>query len=367
MAQGKVRYAVVGGGEISQGAFMPGIAASDNSEMTALVTGDPKKAEVLGKRYNLRVYGYEEYETLLKSGEIDAVYVATPNFRHRKDAVPALEAGIHVLLEKPMATSIEDCEAMIEAAERGNAKLMIAYRLHHEPGTLEMVQHMREGTIGEPRTFSSQLTQDLNPKNHRALHGYWAGPVPDMGTYPINAVRHLFGAEPTEVSAMSDNTPGRDYTCDDSVTVSLRFPEGRLAQFFVSYATSGHNYFSVVGERGALLARPSYMFGPGVSIDYDLSVDGETTAHSPGAVEQFGGQTDYFSHCILNDIAPEADGMEGLRDVRILDAIERALTTGQPQSLEPLEYRSRIRPDQVRRLTPVEPPEVVSVETISGD
>ncbi|MFC0336898.1 Predicted dehydrogenase [Kushneria avicenniae] len=366
MAQGKVRYAVVGGGEISQSAFMPGIAASDHSEMMALVTGDSRKAEVLGERYNLKVYGYDEYETLLNSGEIDAVYVATPNFRHRQDAVPALEAGIHVLLEKPMATSIEDCEAIIAAADRSGAKLMIAYRLHHEPGTLEMIQHLREGTIGAPRTFSSQLTQHINPKNHRALHGYWGGPVPDLGTYPINAVRHLFGAEPVEVSAMSESTSDRGYTCDDSVAVGLRFPEGRLAQFFVSYAASGHNHLSVVGERGALFAKPSYMFGPTVSIDYDLSVDGETTSHSPGPVEQFGGQIDYFSHCILNDLAPEADGTEGLRDVRILEAIERALESGQSQSIEPLTYRERLQPDQVRRLTPVEPPEVVSVETISG-
>ncbi|WP_110670671.1 Gfo/Idh/MocA family protein [Salinicola halophilus] len=367
MAQGKVRYAVVAGGEISQRAFMPGIARSEISEMTALVTGDPKKAEVLSERYGLKVYGYDEYETLLHSGEIDAVYVATPNFRHREDTVPALEAGIHVLLEKPMATSVADAEAMIEAAKRGGAKLMIAYRLHHEPGTLEMIDHMRRGTIGAPLAFSSQLTQDLNPQNHRAKHGYWAGPVPDMGTYPINAVRHLFGQEPIEVSAMGDDRPGRDYDCTDSVSVSLRFPEGRLAQFFVSYSTSGHNHLSVVGEKGSLLAKPCYAFGPEVSITYELSVDGKSQSHSAGAVEQFGGQTDYFSQCILDDVEPEADGIEGLRDMRILEAIERALETGQPQTLEPLAYRERIRNDQVRRFATVEPPEVVSVETITGD
>ncbi|WP_223160890.1 Gfo/Idh/MocA family protein [Salinicola aestuarinus] len=367
MARSKVRYAVVGGGEISQRAFMPGIARSEISEMTALVTGDPKKAEVLGERYGLKVYGYDDYDTLLRSGEIDAVYVATPNFRHHDDSIPALEAGIHVLLEKPMATSVADGEAMIEAAERGGAKLMIAYRLHHEPGTLEMIDHMRRGTIGAPLAFSSQLTQDLHPANHRAKHGYWAGPVPDMGAYPINAVRHLFGQEPIEVSAMGDDRPGRDYDCTDSVSVSLRFPEGRLAQFFVSYSASGLNALNVVGEKGTLFSRPCYAFGPDVSITYELSVDGQTQSHSAGAVEQFGGQIDYFSQCILDGVEPEADGIEGLRDMRILEAIERALDSGQPQPLEPLAYRDRMRPDQVRRFATVERPEVVSVATITGD
>ncbi|OHV07857.1 Gfo/Idh/MocA family protein [Kushneria phosphatilytica] len=362
----KIRYAVVSGGEISQGAFMPGISSTTNSELAALVTGDPEKARVLGERYHIRTCGYEDYESLLHSGDIDAVYVASPNFRHREHTVPALRAGVHVLLEKPMATSVEDCEAMLEAADQGGAKLMIAYRLHHEPGTLDMIERLRQGEIGQPRTFSSHFLQNLNERNHRALNGYWAGPVPDLGTYPINAVRHLFASEPIEVSAMADNTPGRHYDCDDTWSVTMRFPEGRMAQFIVGYAASVFNHFSVVGMEGHLQASPCYFFGPGVSITHSITRGSRTTTVAPGAVEQFGGQTDYFSDCILNDREPEADGIEGLRDVRILAAIERAMESGQPQSLEPLTYRDRIRSDQVRQLSPAIPPRIINVETISG-
>ncbi|WP_423822951.1 Gfo/Idh/MocA family oxidoreductase [Salinisphaera sp. SPP-AMP-43] len=367
MAQRKVRYAVIGGGEISQGAFMPGISQSDNSELAALVTGNPTKAETLSAHYGIPTYHYDDYPALLQSGDIDAVYIATPNFMHREHAMPALEAGVHVLLEKPMATSVDDCQAMIGAAANSRAKLMVAYRLHHEPGTLEIIDHLRQGRIGDVRSFSSHFGQAMSESNHRAKHGYWGGPVPDMGNYPLNAVRHMFGQEPISVTAVGSRTPGRSYNFDDSVSVVLGFPEGRQAQFHVSYAATPHNHLSVLGTNGAIFCRPCYVFGPDVSIDYELTNAGETTYHEPGAVEQFGGQTDYFSQCILDDVEPEADGTDGLRDVRVLEAIERALATGQAQTLEPLAYRERITNDQVRRLTPVERPEIVGVNTISGD
>lgn len=162
-SKGRIRYAVVGGGSISQGAFMPGVGQTDNSVMAALVTGDPVKAAHLAKRYGLKSYTYEQYDRLLASGEIDAVYVATPNFRHTEFVVPALEAGIHVLLEKPMATDEAECEKMLEAQKRTGTKLMIAYRLHCEPGTLEMIERVHAGEFGEPRLFTATFTQTVKP------------------------------------------------------------------------------------------------------------------------------------------------------------------------------------------------------------
>nr|WP_106475648.1 Gfo/Idh/MocA family oxidoreductase [Phytohalomonas tamaricis] len=140
-------------------------------------------------------------------------------------------------------------------------------------------------------------------------------------------VRHLFALEPLEVSAVGTKTPGRNYNFDDSVAVTLRFPGERIAQFFVTYASAVFNQFSVVGTKGSVASSPCYFFGPDVAIEYDLTVEGEKRHHNPGPVEQFGGETDYFSDCILNNRDHEADGTEGLRDVRVLAAIERALET----------------------------------------
>src|SRR5215472_861405 len=135
--QRKIRYAVVGLGYITQVAILPAFAhAQENSELAALVSGDPGKLKALGKKYKVpKTYSYEQYADCVSDG-IDAVYIALPNAMHRAYAEGAARAGVHVLCEKPMAVTEQECEAMIEAAEKANVKLMIAYRLHFERGNL---------------------------------------------------------------------------------------------------------------------------------------------------------------------------------------------------------------------------------------
>ena len=333
---GKIRYAVVGGGSISQGAFMPGVGQTENSVMTALVTGDPVKADKLAKRYGLKSYSYTQYSQLLASGEIDAVYVATPNFLHREFVVPALEAGIHVLLEKPMAANEEDCQAMLAAAQQSSAKFMIAYRLHSEPATVEMIERVHAGDFGQPRLFTSTFTQTVKPTNHRMQNGFAAGPVLDMGPYPLNMVRQLFNDEPVEVSAVGTTTPGSELDTPDTVSVCLRFTDERMAQFTLSYTLPSSERFQLIGTQGELEASPCFGYGEGVGITYRATLDGQTREHSHPVVDQFAGETAYFSDCILNDSTPQPSGEEGFRDVRVLLAVERALNTGLPQQLSAL-------------------------------
>ena len=150
----KVRYAVVGIGWISQTAFLPGVEHTGNSEVVAFVSGHEDKAAKVGEKYGVKdLYSYDEYDRLLNSGTIDAVYLATPNWDHVDLAVRTLDAGIHLLLEKPMATSVEDCERIIAASNRSGAKLMIAYRMHHEPAMLKAFETARSGKLGHLRYF----------------------------------------------------------------------------------------------------------------------------------------------------------------------------------------------------------------------
>lgn len=360
---GKIRYAVVGGGSISQGAFMPGVGQTENSVMTALVTGDPIKADKLAKRYDLKSYSYTQYPELLASGEIDAVYVATPNFLHREFVVPALKAGIHVLLEKPMAANEDDCKAMLAAAQRSNAKFMIAYRLHSEPGTLEMIERVHAGDFGRPRLFTSTFTQTVKPTNHRMQNGFAAGPVLDMGPYPLNMVRQLFGDEPIEVSAVGTTAPGSKLGTPDTVSVCLRFSEERMAQFTISYTLPSSERFQLIGTEGEIEASPCFGYGEGVGITYRATVGDQTKEHSHPVVDQFAGETAYFSDCILNDSTPEPGGEEGFRDVRVLLAVERALATGQPQKLDALPAKTVPGSDQKRHYTLAEVPDYIDTES----
>ena len=356
---GIVRYAVIGAGWISQAAFMPGVEHTGNSVMTAIVTGDQKKAEALGKRYGIeRTYHYDAYRAALESGGFDAVYLALPNDQHRQFAIPALEAGIHVLLEKPMATSEEDCRAIEAAAKQSGAKLMIAYRLHFEPATLEAIRIEQSGTLGRVWMFGSTFTQPVAITNHRASHGFAAGPIPDMGTYPINAVRNLFRAEPILVSAIGVRHPHLNYNFDDTVAVTLKFPGERIAQFTVGYGPNTVNEYRITGDKGDLAVHKGFAFpGP---LSHQLTVGETVTTRTFPTLDQFGAETKYFSDCILHDRDPEPDAEEGRLDVRVIAAIERSLETGQPQVLEPYHRTKHPTPDQAIELPAITVPPLVN-------
>lgn len=359
----KIRYAIVALGDISQEAMMPGVEHTGNSEITALVTSDPKKAQELAKKYNVqKTCSYDEFESLLHSGTIDAIYLATPNWRHAEFAIPALKAGIHVLLEKPMEISEEKCREIIEAQRGSKAKLMIAYRLHFEPATLSAIDLIRRGKLGNLRFFTSAFSQNVDPKNHRATNGTVAGPVFDMGPYPINAVRNLFEAEPIEVMAMGSRHPEGGFgDFDDTVAVTLKFPGNRLAQFVVSYAADSIESYNVVGDEGSLTVSPGYTYGK--PLEYDFT-QGQSKKHeSFKNTDHFGGEMKYFSDCILSGKDPEPDGEEGLLDVRVVQAIIRAAETGTKQTLAPIERSKHIDVSQGEKLPAVKPPKPVDAKS----
>jgi predicted dehydrogenase len=151
----KVRYAIVGLGDIAQEDMMPGVEHTGNSEITALVTSDSAKAKELGREYGVdSVFSYEKFTEALDSGTFDAIYLATPNWRHAEFIVPALKAGIHVLTEKPLEVSTAKCKEILEVAARSNAKLMVAYRLHFEPATLDTIDKIQNSRRNARRSPS---------------------------------------------------------------------------------------------------------------------------------------------------------------------------------------------------------------------
>ena len=355
----KVRYAVVGAGWIAQEDFMPSVEHTGNSVMTAIVTGDQEKARLLAKKYGIEhLADYDGYDALLKSGHIDAIYLATPNSDHTSFVVKALEAGIHVLCEKPMAPTEAECQQMIDASEKSGAKLMIAYRLHFEEATIEALETVRAGTIGTPRIFSSVFTQQVAADNSRTDPANWAGPLPDMGPYPINAVRQLFQAEPTEVFAFRASLPEPRFSqVEEMITAVLKFPGERLGTFTISYGANAMGQYRIVGTEGDLEVTPGYTWQQG--LPHKLPVGETTTEKSFGRSDHFGGETKYFSDCVLDDVHPEPDGEEGLADVRVIKAIEESLQTGQPVKVAPLIRKQWPPRAQIMKLSPVEPGKMV--------
>ena len=330
----KVRYAIVGAGWISQEAFMPSVPQSPNSEMTAIVTGNQDVATKLAEFYGIEhVCGYDGYDDLVASDKIDAVYIALPNSMHADFAIRAMNAGKHALVEKPLAISVPECEAMIASAGAAGVHLMTAYRLHSEPMTVEVLERIRSGEIGAVKHFTSDFGFQSPPTNHRLKGEHWGGPLQDIGVYCLNMARQVMSAEPIEASAvrLHGNGDPRFEEVEGSIAVTLRFPGERLAQFLVSFEIGETDTYSILGTEGVIEVEKGYQFQTTPDVRIIKGTEVERLPVVDG--DHFAGQVAYFSDCILNDEPPAPDGAEGMADVVTMLAIEEAARSGHPQKI----------------------------------
>jgi predicted dehydrogenase len=363
----KIRYAVVGLGHLAQVAVLPAFRTAPNSELVAIVSGEETKRKKIGKKYGLKhIYSYDEYDRAL--AVVDAVYLVLPNHLHREYAVRAANARVHVLCEKPMAVTEEDCQAMIDAADTNHVKLMIAYRLHFEEGNLKAIQLGKSGKLGKLRIFASEFAQQVVPDNIRMTEPVenGGGPLYDMGVYCINAARYLFRAEPSSVVAFSaNNTEKRFRGIDEMTSALMRFPDERLATFTCSFGAADISRYTLIGTKGVLTADPAYDYS--MALKHKITIGEKTTTKTFPKRDQFAAEIIYFSDCVLRDKEPEPSGLEGLADVRIVRAIDESAQTGRTMELPALPAKKRPTLEQEIHRPAHDKPVTVNAESPSGE
>ena len=340
----KIRYAVVGLGHIAQVAVLPAFKrARRNSELVALVSGDSDKLKQLGEKYGVeKRYLYSEFEDCLRRSEVDAIYIATPNSYHRNIMETAAKYGVHVLCEKPMAVTAEDCLSMINEAEKNNIQLMVAYRLHFQSANLRAIHLAHSKKIGDLKVFNSVFTFQIKDSHNIRLEEVekGGGPLYDIGIYCINAARHLFKSEPTEVFAMAANTrDSRFKHVDESVSCVLKFPEGRIANFTVSFGTFASADFDLIGTKGRLRLEKAYEYATTMSLK--LYEDKKVIIRKYPKRDQFAPEILHFSDCINKKKKPEPSGEEGLADVKVIEALLLSLDLGSPITLDEINKKTR--------------------------
>jgi predicted dehydrogenase len=364
--ENRIRYAVIGLGNIAQVAVLPAFQhARENSELVALISSDAEKLEKLGAHYGVSLLGnYDEMEDILRRGEIDAVYVATPNSKHREIVERAARAKVHVLCEKPMALTEDACHHMIGAAADNQVKLMIAYRLHFEEANTSAIDLIARGAIGEPRIFSSVFAQQVRDEDVRTRNDLGGGALYDMGIYCLNAARYLFQAEPVEVFAFQARDTGERFRGIDEMSAGLlRFPGDRLAQFTVSEGASSVSEFRLVGTKGNIELDPAFHYS--AALTQTLTIGDKCSEKSFGPSDQFAPELVYFSRCILQDQEPEPSGEEGLADVRILEALALSAERGTPVELSPFARSQRPDHGLAMKKPPVKKPKTVNAPSPS--
>jgi predicted dehydrogenase len=332
----RLGWAVAGLGNFATSYQIPALGRARYSELKGLVSGNPKKAAEIAARTGVAegsVYSYETFDQIADNPEIDVVYVVTPNSLHRDLVVRAFEAGKHVMVEKPMATSAEDCEAMIAARDAAGKKLMVAYRAHFEPVNLMAATMIREGQLGDLTFMSSDHHRPLDPSTpkdqwrmRRELSG--GGSFIDIGIYSLNGTIWFMGEAPAALSARTWSPEGDERFAEVEAvcTVQLRFPSGRLATLSSGYIADKKRIDAWGSQAVAVLDPATEYMGNRLQIS---TVEGTEVKQSEfGSQEQFTREIDHLSQAILNDTEVLTPGEMGLRDVRLIQAVYRSAGNG---------------------------------------
>jgi predicted dehydrogenase len=361
-----IRYAVVGLGHIAQTAVLPAFAHTENSELGTLVTGSPEKDRELSDRYAVNAYNYADMERAFEKEHIDAAYIATPNSLHCEHTERAAQAGVHVLCEKPMATTQEECEAMIRASEENNVKLMIAYRLHFNDANLHVMRLAQSGDFGEARYFGSLFGMQVKEGNIRTRKALGGGTLFDIGVYCINAARYLFRDEPIEVVSLTANNGEKRFAEIEEMTGAiLRFPRERLATFTCSFGSSSIAEYQLVGTNGQVRLENAYEYQD--EMKCVTTIDGKTNEKTFPPGDQFVPELIYFSDCIIRNRAPEPSGKEGLADVRVINAIYESAEIGRAVRIEPVAKKRRPDEQMQMKYPPVNKPQMVEAGSPRSD
>ena len=325
----QVGYAVVGLGHISEFAILPAFRHSTKSRLIAVVSGDRKKAARLAARFSAPdYYSYQDFSLCLSHPQVDAVFIATANGTHAQFTEQAAAAGKHVLCEKPMANTVEECRRMIEACRANHARLMIAYRKYFDPASVALKRMIESGRLGRLKLIHSAFTIKLAPgrkapawRFDRKLAG--GGALPDVGVYCVKTVRWLVGGDPLEAAAYIWNTNEERFKeIEEHIAFRLTFPKGIVLQASASFGAALASFIHVHGERGWAALDPAFAYNEERRLFGKIG--GRWFAKTFKILDEFALELDAFADCIRRQRDPEPNGEEGLRDVAVMQAIYRA-------------------------------------------
>ena len=339
MAQARrVGYAVVGLGHISEHAILPAFRHAKKSRLIALVSGDAKKAQRLAAKFHARhSFTYDRFEECLRSPEIEAVYIATNNSTHLPFTLRAAAAGKHVLCEKPLAGTAEECRQIVEACRKNNVKLMTAYRKYFEPASVALKKLVASRKLGALKIIHTAFTFNLPPEQvwhlRRELAG--GGSLWDVGVYCVNTVRWLTGLEPVEASGCSWTAdPERFKEVEESISFQLKFPGGLYVQASSSFAAAKAAFIQIHGEKGWAALNPAYAYNEPRCLFGQIGETWFDRVFKP--VEEFHLELDHLAACIRANREPEPDGVSGMRDVAVMEAVYEATNAGRPVTIASL-------------------------------
>lgn len=324
----KLKVGVIGCGSIARYRHLAEYQAHENVEITAVCDVVQERALEMAEKFGAAAY--TDYQELLKNGEIEAVSICTPNALHAPMSITALQSGKHVLCEKPMATSLAEAEAMIEAAKVNKKKLMIAHNQRFVPSHDKAHELIQAGDLGRIYSFRTAF-------GHGGPEGWsidganswffdkkqaFIGAMGDLGVHKTDLMRFLLNEEFTEVAAFIETNAKQNTEVDDNAVFILKTENGIIGTLAASwsYGAKEDNSTIIYGEKGILRLEDDP--------DHSLIIhytNGQTVKENLGGIQtnEEGGQEDSgvitrFIKSILLDTLPPVNGDEGMKSLKVI-------------------------------------------------
>ena len=322
----KLGIALVGLGKYSTGQLGPALKETKHCYLAGIVTGSPVKAMEWKNKYNIpdaNIYDYENFDFIKNNNAIDIVYIVLPNSMHEEYVTRAAKAGKHVICEKPLAITVEECDRMIEACRKAGKQLSVGYRLHFEPHNREMMRLGNEKVFGNIRSMKAGHGMETVDgwRIDKQLAG--GGPLMDLGIYCVQAVRYTTGMEPIAVRAQEGEKKDEEKfkSVEESLTWQMEMPGNIVAECATSYSDN-MKYLTADADNGWFELEPAYQY---------KGIKGKTSKGKMNfpQVNQQALQMDDFALAIKENRPTPVPGEMGRQDVKILQAIYKAMETGE--------------------------------------
>lgn len=328
----KLGIALVGLGGYATYQLAPALQETENCYLAGIVTGTPSKIPGWREKYKIpeaNIYNYENFDSIRDNKDIDIVYVVLPNSMHAEYTIRAAKAGKHVICEKPMALTVEECDRMIHACEEAGVQLGIGYRLHYEPYNREMARLGSQKVYGDIEKLNAGFAFTIGDANQWRLKKAFSGggPLQDIGIYCIQGICYTTGMEPLAVKATEGKKTDLDKfrEVEQSLSWEFEMPGGLIAKGNCSY-TESYNYLRAEAQKGKFELSPAYNYG---------GLQGKTSEGPMNfpRINQQAKQMDAMASSIRKGEKIKTGGEMGRRDVRLIQAVYEAMHTGKRVSL----------------------------------
>ena len=305
------------------------------AKLVGVISGTPSKIKAWQTKYGIpekNCYNYENFDRIRDNPDIDAVYVITPNALHHNQVIRVAMAKKHVICEKPMAVNAKEGQEMVDACQNAGVKLLVGYRMHFEPHTLEIIRMRKAGELGKVLFFqglSGFIIGDPSQwRLNKALSG--GGSMMDIGIYSVNGSRYMVGEDPVWVTAQETKTNTMKFKegIDETIQFQLGFPGGAVASCLSTYSLNNLDRFFLNGTQGFAELLPATGYGPIAGRTHKGEINQPVTTHQTVQMDEMAG-------IILEGHQPvvPVDGLEAVKDLKILDAIYQSARTGQKVEL----------------------------------